>query len=284
MTLAPNIIQAIRKMPLFSHVAQRLMEITTDPNHRHKEVVQLVETDSILTALLLKVVNSAAYGFSGSVTSISRAAALLGDRTVTALAIGQSAKGLFTAPLEGYEADAGELWAHSLRTAIAAKLLAPLSVSPAPPDVAYTAGLLHDIGKAVLNGMLSGHVSHMLESVDQGVMASFLDAEKSEVGANHCEAGAALAEYWRLSSLFQHTCEFHHYPELSPEAERGMIYVVHLADHIAIMAGSSTGADGFMYPMSATWQDFVPIDDQQLYQVMMSSTEEFERVKRMLFA
>ena len=284
MAMNKEIRQVIRKMPMFSHVAQRLIEVTAAPDHRQRDVVQLIESDSVLTALVLKAVNSPAYALSGTVESVTRAAMLLGDRTVTALAIGQSAEGVFAAPLEGYEAVSGELWEHSLRTAIAARMLALLAVSSVAPDVAYTAGLMHDIGKTVLSEMLSGHVGHMVESVDRGQMDSFLDAERHQVGVDHCEAGAALADHWRLSSLFQHVCGFHHYPEQSPEADKAMVYVVHLADLVAIMSGSGTGADGFLYPMSANYQDFVDVDEQRLYQVMLESTEEFERVKMMLFA
>jgi len=278
-----EVMERIKKTPMFSHSAMRLIEVTNDPDHILLDVVKIIEADSVLTAQVFKVVNSAAFGFSGSITSVSRAVALLGDKTIVGLAIGHSQSQIYGTRLEGYDAEAGALWEHSLRTAIAARELVPYSIKKVLPEIAYTAGILHDIGKAIVADFLSGQTEKIVALTDQSQSGNFLDAERDILGVDHCEAGYALAQQWKFPEVFQMVCKHHHYPANTEEEHRSLAYVVHIGDIVAMMGGSGTGADALLYTMDPDYQSYLKMGPDDLNKVMMNVMIEFERTKGMVF-
>ncbi|MBN2527357.1 MAG: HDOD domain-containing protein [Deltaproteobacteria bacterium] len=284
MTETLSIQNAIQMVPPFTPVAQQLIETTLNPTHRLADVVAIVEADRLLANTVLNVVNSGRFGFSAPVISVRRAIVTLGDKSTTALAVGYSALDVFSSPMEGYEAAAGSLWEHSLRTAIVARELSALATTSVPTELAYTAGLLHDIGKMVLSALLVGKATKMVAEIGIGERDCFLAAEREEAGTDHCQAGVELAVHWALSPPIQAVCGYHHYPNQASESDRPLVFVVHLADIVAMMAGCTTGADEFMYPMNSGYREYVSVDVKRLHEIMMATTPEFDRLKNMLVA
>ena len=272
----------IRNTPMFSHSAMRLIEVTNDDDHSLRDVVKIVEADSVLTAQIFKIVNSAAFGFSGAITSISRAAALLGDKTIVGLAIGQSQSQLYNSELQGYHADAGSLWAHCLRCAIASRELANYTAGKVSSELAYTAGILHDIGKSLISNFIKGKTEILVKNIDDGNATDFLHAERRNIGIDHCQAGSELARHWRFPEPLVAACGHHHAPKEASPDHRALLYVVHLGDIIAMMGGSATGADGLLYAMDENYKEYVDLDADGLHKVLMNVTIEFERTKDMI--
>ena len=272
----------IKKMPLFSNSAMRLLEVTNDPKHDLQDVVKVLEADNVLTAQVLKAVNSAAFALVEPVHSISRAASFLGDKTIVGLAIGHSQGQVYQRELDGYESPAGALWEHSLRAAIAARELAAYTNGVVSPEVAYTAGILHDIGKSVISEFLGGNAKSMLEFTDASQEHDFLGAERDAIGIDHCAAGAELATHWRLPKEFREVCAHHHAPGAAEIHMRPLVYVVHLGDAVAMMGGSATGADGMQYRLDDGYAEFVKMDGDTLSTIMLKVLLEFEKTKSML--
>ena len=140
----------VKSVPMLSVSATRLLQIAAKADHDLQDVISLVKTDANLTARVLKIVNSAAFGLINHITSIDRAVSYLGERIIVSIALGDCAGKLFAKELSGYEADRGDLWKHDLRTAIAAREVVTQSGADISPELAFTAGLLHDIGKALI--------------------------------------------------------------------------------------------------------------------------------------
>lgn len=138
----------VTSVPMLSPSASRLLQLSADPDHDLMDIISLVRTDANLTARVLKIVNSAAFGLVNHITSIDRAISYLGERIIVSIALGDCAGKLFDKELSGYEASAGSLWKHDLRAALASREVVLQSGVGISAELAFTAGLLHDIGKA----------------------------------------------------------------------------------------------------------------------------------------
>jgi len=266
---------AIRKVPLLSANAQRLMQVTATADHELGDVIDVVKCDATLTARVLRVVNSTAYDLLNPINSIDRAVSYLGERMVTCIAIGESAGKMLNAPMGGYQAAAGDLWKHDLYTAFAAREIARHSSSELPVDLAFTAGLLHDIGKAIISDFLKGSAEEVVGDIARGELGNYLSGEKKLLGMDHAQIGFELAQSWDLPTALQSVIAYHHHPQNAPVEDRALVYAVHLGDILAMMGGYGTGSDSMQYRLDPGYQDFISIESKQLPVVMLEITEQY---------
>ncbi len=273
-----RIVEEVKKAPMLSISASKLMEITAQVDHETTEVVDVVMHDSNLTARVLKVVNSAAFGLMSPVTTIERAVTLLGERVVVGIAIGDSAGQLFNKALTGYESAGGELWKHDLRAAIASRQVAVHGKAGISADFAFTAGLLHDIGKAFLSDFMEGTAGPILEQIENNQATDYLESESELLGINHTEAGLILAEYWSLPEPLKVVIHHHHHPDQAPEEFKALTYCVHLGDIIAMMGGCGTGSDTLQYNLDPEYIRYLDLSPTQLAEVLLEVDEEFAKV------
>lgn len=281
MTTPEQIRAACREIQPLSHSVTRLLTLMGGKSHSAAQVAKVVEADPALTLNLLRTVNSAGFGLRQPVASAAAAVAYLGDRMVLALALNCAAGRVFQRPLEGYAGPPGALWRHCLRTALSARELAPRCTRAVDPDIAFTAGILHDIGKAVLSRFL---LPTLRDSLPNGDTQDYREIEKGEVGMDHAEAGDLLADHWNLPPPLHAAIRFHHQPADAPPESRGLCYAVHLADALAIMGGSGTGADGLAYPLVPEWKDEVRLSSDDLEVLVIKIDQEFEKAAAALAA
>jgi putative nucleotidyltransferase with HDIG domain len=270
--------KVIKSVPLLSASASQLLQITTDPNHDMREIVQIVKTDATLTARVLKVVNSAAFGLYNEITSLDRAISYLGERLIVGIAIGDCASQLFDKDLVGYEGEHGDLWRHDLRTAIASREVAVQSHSEINPDLAFTAGLLHDIGKALISDYLRGTASEVLKKIEAEEFNDYLNAEEVMIGFDHARAGYELALTWKLPESIAEVIRFHHTPSAAKAEFQELVYIVHLGDSIAMMGGCGTGADSLQYKLDSAYTNYFEMQPNTLANVMLTVNEEFNKL------
>ena len=189
---------------------------------------------------------------------------------------------VFGSELAGYQGQSGELWTHGLLTAIASRELAKLTQSKVNPEIAYTAGLLHDVGKAVISEYMKNYSQEIFMRVESGASADFLEAERAQLETDHCEVGVALAEHWRLTELLKEVIGTHHAPATAKEEFRGLAYVVHLGDFLAMMSGAGTGADAMRYKLDSHYTDWVSIKKEELEHMLFTINLEFEKTVKAL--
>ncbi len=277
--LPDKIARAVEDLPVLSTVATRLLQVTGDENHSMNEVVRVIEVDAILTSKVLRISNSAAFSRGKDITSLPRAIGRLGEKIVTGIVIGESTKEVFVSELEGYEADAGDLWDHSLRTALAARELSKFSKENVSSDEAFTAGLLHDIGKSVIDQFLAGKATKMRKHYDDGEADDFRGAERDQVGTDHAEVGFALAARWSLPDALAEVIRNHHDPSEAKEEFKHLTYVVHLGDFIAMMAGTGTGADTLAYNVDQQYADYFNLRMKDIDNLILTVEMEFTDIK-----
>lgn len=279
MSKLQEIVRKIKRVPLLSQTAMQLLSVVGDRNHTIADVVRVVERDPGLTASLLRIVNSAAFALPQPVSTLERAVPLLGDKIIAGIALSQSAGEVYGDPMEGYGGVPGALWSHSILTAAASRELAGFARTGVDPGLAYVAGLLHDIGKSVISEFLKDSVDDIVLALDQHETADYLEAEREALGTCHGEVGQVLAKHWKLPEPLPTVIRHHHQPAKAPEEHRGLCYLVHLGDFVAMMAGRGTGADTLQYVLDQGYEQYIVLSTTDLERVMLIILQELEDAK-----
>jgi putative nucleotidyltransferase with HDIG domain len=259
-----RILSSIQSLPPLPATTGLVLRLTDDPESTISDVAQAISGDQALAASILKLANSAYYGFSRRIGSIQEGIVLLGFAAVRSLTFASAAKGLLGRQLEGYMLEAGELWRHSLGCATAARIIAKRTRYPRAEN-AFVAGLLHDIGKVVLNLYVHEQYVDIVELTKQG--RSFADAEQQVIGADHCQVGSGVAGLWNLPPDLTAAIADHHQPGHATDY-RELVNIVHVADAICLMLGIGVGSDGLLYPLSLATLQEMGIDMRGLDQLI----------------
>lgn len=228
--MAQTLEKRIERLPSLPTVLSSLFSALDDESTSLGEIEQILEQDQSTTGKLLSVANSAYYGLRHQVTSISRAAMVLGLDEVRAICLGTVLATMIPPHRFADEESARHLWKHSLAVQMAAKLLAAKS-GAVKKSVAVTIGLLHDLGWVVLMAYRPELWAQLLLDMEQEGLTLYQAEER--LGCSHQRAGVALAKQWDLPPLIARVMGRHHQPEVAlPYATE--IALVHLAD---LMAG-----------------------------------------------
>jgi len=237
---ANEIIAQLRELPVVSETARKLVVQLNQPNLHRDELVETVRCDSVLTARLLRVCNSAGCGVREPVDSVDQALLILGDNAIFRMVCAIGFGGALGLTASGHESEANDLWTHSLSTGVACEYLAEVeSYGDFLPSAAFTAGLLHDIGKTVINKVLTPKARAEIRSKSSGGSLSRLAAEKDVLGADHSEIGACLLQRWALPELIVEAVANHHAPVTKPAIQLSAL--VYLANRAALCSGSTPG-------------------------------------------
>jgi len=212
-----DVIETLPEIPCMPAVVGQALNILDDPNADIKQLATTLSMDIAITTQILKLVNSAYYGFPSQITSINKAMALIGFDKVRSLIMSVAVKPM----MMSFSGKA--LWNHSIRCAVGSQYLAK-SLNYGDPDEAFVMGLLHDIGKIVMHIYNKNAFSEVQKLVSIG--ADTLDAEKTFFGFSHTEAGKVLVEKWNLPLIIGITAEHHHNPLRAPETVSSSIVYV----------------------------------------------------------
>lgn len=278
-----EIVKAIKRLSPLSPSATRLLALIQSPDSDFEQVTRIVEYDGALTANVLKVVNSSAFGLGHQVSSVSRAVNFLGEKMITGIAIASCAPEVYNSELEGYAAQRGQLWQHSLLTAIASREIAKYSSRELQPEKAFTAGILHDIGKSVLSQYLAGETLNLMSAMESCAVQDFIEAERLALETDHSEAGMVLGMHWNLPDELLAVVRHHHEPAKAQDEHRALVYCVHLGDAMAQMQGVGTGADTLQYELAPDVSDYFDIDEETFQTIFMDVGLEFDKSRACFF-
>jgi putative nucleotidyltransferase with HDIG domain len=163
-------------------------------------------------------------------------------------------------PVKGYDMESDGLWHHSIATAICAEQLAK-SLKLVNAEEAFTAGLLHDMGKILLGTFVEIDDEPIKELV-QTQSLSFNEAERQVLGIDHAEAAAELLQYWKLPDNVVAAARWHHSPDQAEEQHRSIVDLVHVADILCTRMGWGIGTDGPLYCLNEEAEERLGIDAQ----------------------
>lgn len=222
-------IKALEPMPEVVHKAR---EVMASPNATFKKIGAVIETDQAISATFLKIANSAYYGLSGRVSSIHQAMVVLGNDTIEQVVNTAGASKLFSNTMKGYELTPDIQWKHSLAVAAGARIIASKR-NPALENDAFTAGLLHDIGKNILDGFVFNNKADF-ETVRMDKHSS-RKAEEELFWFDHPQIGGLVCEEWKLPEIQATGIKYHHDPIKS--GGNDLAYFVYLSNHLALKGG-----------------------------------------------
>lgn len=255
--------------------ALQAMRKLQDPNSNIGEIVQLINYDPGMTSNILRLANSSYYGCTKAISSLRDAIVRLGAKNIFPLITAAIASAAIKTKIRGYDMTSDQLWDHSVAVAVASENLAEILRVPGD-KIAFTAGLLHDIGKVLMG-------KHMIDKKIRKVFQAALDKSDSLIkteyelyGIDHAEAGGFLLGKWNIPDALVQAVRYHHIPT---EAENPNAAVVHIADVICVQNNI-----GFEYLNPKV--TFIPgalermnVNQQMIEEVIARTKDSFENIK-----
>ena len=239
LTVTPNMEDVTisdHDLPSMPNVAQQILRLISDPDTTAEILQKKISSDQALTTRILKVANSPFYGVPRSVRTLSTAIMILGYKMIRNLVLTTMTKSI-NRKLGLIEM---MMWEHSIGVSVASFLIAKEVRFP-DPEEAFLAGLLHDIGKQVLNNCETEKYMHVIErTYNEGI--SYYFAEKEIFGFTHTEIGALVIKKWKLSEELENAIRYHHdgFQDIfksNPVNMGKLSVIVNLADLICLKLG-----------------------------------------------
>jgi putative nucleotidyltransferase with HDIG domain len=222
-----NIDEAIQRVKPIPQVALKVIRMIHQDDYTMKEIGSEIRRDQVISGRVLNLCNSAIMGLKTVVDSIDRALILVGEKRLLQLVITASVKSLFPQSSQGYSLCKGGIFHHAVGTAMIAQELAAFT-GRAAPDIAYTAGLLHDVGKIPLDQVMAANAPFFYRCT-QEKGGELCETERLKFGVDHTEAGMQLGKLWTLPNNLINVIANHHQPEASIGDEE-LVTIVYLAD------------------------------------------------------
>ncbi len=234
-----KILSKIEDLPTLPVVIQRILQLINDPKSTTKQIGNIITSDQSLTAKTLKLVNSAFYGFSKKITTVDQAIVIIGFNAVKNLAISASVFDIFKNMNQRSSFDRYGFWTHCIGTAFIAKQISEDTRIGNPGEI-FVSGLLHDIGKIILDIYFPEEMNKILyNSSNKNI--PFYQSEEEILNFTHSEVGFLLSRKWNLPDNLYIPIRYHHYPNKAIKYE-SIVAIVHTANIIA--KAGNIGFDG----------------------------------------
>ena len=268
-------INQVKKLPSAPATLARLLMLLGDPDIDSSQVVNLITHEPTLTANVLQRCNAAYFSNGTPVGTVGEAVTRLGFNSIfriVAVLVGAQA---FSAEQKSYGFEYGELWRHSVAAALATQKLA--ESKGADSNLAFTAGLLHDIGKNVLAETLEEHYAALIEQT-QNSQQSLLEVEKSILHVQHAEVGGRLLERWNFPPELVAAVTYHHSPGEAKQYKNWAAYAF-IGNMIAHFMSYSFGHQAFAFRGRAEALELAGIQSEDLPHYMIETFEAIQAVE-----
>jgi putative nucleotidyltransferase with HDIG domain len=272
-----QILQQIGTIQPLPGTVLRLINVINDPKTTVNDIVETIKYDQAVTSQILRICNSAYFGLTREIHSLNEAIRYLGTMKVLQLVMAVHTNALLSRRMTGYDLAPGALWKHSVAVALASTAVAQ-RIANENANVAFTAGLLHDLGKVVLSEHVAEEFNRIITLVTQEKM-SFVEAERQELGLSHCEVGARVGQAWQIPDTILLCIEHHHTPcELNPP--HPLVDAVYLANCICLLMGIGLGADGLATRADSVVMERHNLNESDLELIGAQMMTELKRVEQ----
>lgn len=205
-----EILETVKELQPLPVNITRVLHATEEPETTATKLSEFIGLDQALAANVLHLANAASLGFGPPCSTLTDSVMRLGFKRIRTIVLGIGASNPLTQRLRGYRLGEGQLWTHSIATATTAQWLANYFHYPQTEE-AYVAGLLHDIGKLLLDQFIMLDYQQILYSV-QIQKKMLCDAEEQLIGINHAKVGGLMAEKWNFPGILIEAISCHHAP------------------------------------------------------------------------
>ncbi len=224
-----NVAQRIIGLPTLPTVVSKVMELVDHPRSTARSIARLISADQSLTARILKLANSSFYGLSRQISTIDKAIIVIGLNTLKDTLLSISVLDTFDSSHNNPNFKLNKFWEHSISVGIATRVLA-IKFHPNLSSDGYTSGLLHDVGKVIMNKYLKQDFDKIMFHVFEEDL-ELMEAERIVLGTHHGRIGSWLAERWNMPETIADAIEFHNIPHLA-EQNKELVYLVYFADYL----------------------------------------------------
>lgn len=271
------VLRKVKDIPSLPEVVTKVMELVSNPKSSAAELSRVISHDPGLTTRVLRLVNSAYYGFPKQISSVQQAIMILGFTTMRGLVLSTSIFKIFT-PKDsktGRTIDYKLFWKHSISTALCSRVIAT-SVGLTEVGDAFSCGILHDIGKVVFDQYdHSDYVEIFKLLGPKYTSEDLLEMETKIIGINHGDIGYRVADKWNLPVNLSETIRCHHTP-LDSLSHTKLVSVVYLANILANMIAQNLPVlDHNKFDPHVL--DYLKINQDKLYSILSSCREEVDK-------
>ena len=279
-----RITESIISLPTLPTVVSKMIQLVDNPKTSAASLARLIYTDQALTARILKLANSAYYGFPREIATVNIAIVVLGFNTVKEMGLSLSVLEVFKGGGNDAAFDVSRFWQHSIACGSASRMIARRFRRHLSGE-AFVAGLLHDIGKVVLRQYMQGEFAAIIERATRDA-ATLDEIEKETVGATHSQIGAWLAEKWNLPRIIVDSINYHHAPW---EAKQDAVLdaIVSVSNYLCHLCRiGNSGRVNPLRPDARTWDIFrtasLSLDEIDLIELQTEFLLEFDKTESVL--
>ncbi len=273
-----DVLAEIKSLEPLPQVALRVMSLSQKEDIVPRELVEVIQTDAGITAKVLKLCNSAYYGFRREIASLPEAGNLLGCTTLVNLVLTSCANRYFRHYGAQSRASARRWWERSVTTALATSMFAGTRPS-VDRSRAYTAGLLENVGQLVADRFLPELGATLEAEVAAG--ADRLEAEERVLGLHHAEIGAQLAERWNFPAILVDTIRHHHTPE-NATVDPLLVCFAHLGEMVMQRLEAGGGPDPLAYGLKSGALGLAGMSRESFDQIEVKLRAEIARAKELI--
>ncbi len=242
---------------------EKIKQLIKDPKSEIQHISALVKLDPALTMDILRIANSAMYKTRTRAETIDRAITVIGMRELSSIIMTIAAKKI----LEEHYLSMEEVWKHSVKCAFYAQQLARIKNFPNLKEIAYTAGLLHDIGKLIFLTTIPG-ILDRIESLSEARNISTNQIERLALGITHGEIGSRITEKWNFPNVLVSAIAYHHNPVLAREEDKALVFLIYLANELSHV--NEVQGD-MMINIEPKVLEFFDIDTEETLDVILQS-------------
>ncbi len=222
-TLQKKALAMIEDLPSLSDVVREFLSVASRDYFTAADFDEVIQKDSALTARLLKVANSSFYAGTRSIKTIREAVVLIGMDNMKNMVYAVSSSGLLSSTFKSYQFPDRGFWMHSMGVGIACRALSrEAKTKVLGPEEAFVAGLLHDVGKLILDKLLVN---------EEGVREIGLEEETEAAGLNHADLARHIFRRWKIPEVLIEAVRFHHDPFIGGRPKAGAV-LIHLANSV----------------------------------------------------
>lgn len=270
-----GVIDRIVGLPTLPTIIGKITELMQDPKTVANDIGKAIGEDQALAAKVLKLVNSAFYGFPRKISTVGQAVVILGFSALRNIVLTASIVNLFPSDKsQKISFDRDAFWTHSIATGIAAKVIAK-RVGFKDGEKAFIAGLLHDIGKLIVDQFIHEDFEKVMQYVNANDCL-FVEAELEVLKTDHTQVGGWLGEKWKLPSDLVNVISMHHQPMYAKEDTK-LACIVLLGDIIVRALGIGFGGDNKIPIIEDNAWNELGVSLNMIEKIMVEIYEEVEK-------